>query len=69
MAPLANPFEKGEANRIYFSKFYSNNHNNLTIKQFKFMNFRDDVYLHYEELLKNINLVKSNCKQINKFYN
>ena len=70
IAPLANPFEKGDANTIYFPKFSNKeNYDNSIIRQFKFMNFKSDLNRHYEELIKTTNLVKSKCKKINKFYN
>ena len=70
IAPLANPFEKGDANIIYSSKFSNKEtYDNSIIRQFKFMNFKSDLNRHYEELIKITNLVKSKCEKINKFYN
>ena len=71
IAPLANPFEKNDANKIYLTKSIANdNYNNLdNISHFKHMRFNKEVNFHFNELLNIVNLVELKCKEVSKFYN
>ena len=70
LAPLANPFEKGDANKIYLTKSISNNsNNNFDISHFKYMKFNEDVNVHFSELLNIVNLIELKCNEVSKFYN
>ena len=70
LAPLSNPFEKGDANKIYLStSLAKNNYNNLDIVHFKHMRFTEDVNIHFNKLLNIVNSVDLRCKNVSKFYN
>ena len=70
LAPLANPFEKGDANKLYLTKSKANNNNtNFDISHFKYMRFNEDINVHFSELLNIVNLVELKCNEVSKFYN
>ena len=70
LTPFSNPFEKGQANRIFLAESEKEqSFNNPSFKQFKYMKFNNDVWLHFGELKKIVTSVKENCTKIEKFYN
>ncbi len=70
LIPFSNPFEKGQANRIFLVKSEKKqSFNNPDFDQFKYMRFNNDVWEHFGELKKIVSSVKKNCINIEKFYN